>query len=225
MDVPAYKIASFEIVDLPLIKYVASKGKPVIMSTGMATLEEIKEAVETVYSTGNKELALLKCTSAYPAKPEEMNLNTIPDMAAKFSSVVGLSDHTLGSDIPIAARSLGASIIEKHLTLDRNQEGPDSKFSTEPEEFKDIIDSIRKVEAALGVVNYQVSDNESASRIFRRSLFIVKDVKKGDVASTENIRSIRPGHGIAPKYIDEIIGKKFTTDLSGGTPLSLSVIE
>ena len=224
MDVPAYKIASFEIVDLPLIATVARTGKPIIVSTGMATLEEIQDAVDCIRATGNSQIALLKCTSAYPAPPEEMNLATIQDMAARFEVPVGLSDHTLGTTVPVAAVSLGATIVEKHFTLSRSVPGPDSQFSLEPPEFKQLVDSIRIAERALGSVNYRVSAAEQASRVFRRSLFVVQDIRAGDVFTTENIRSIRPGHGLPPKFLSQILGKRSSKDLKRGTPLALDAV-
>jgi len=222
MDVPAYKIASFEMIDLPLLRRIAQTGKPIIMSTGMATLEEIEEAVQAVREMGNKQLALLKCTSAYPAPPEGMNLRTIPDMARRFDVPVGLSDHTLGIAVPVAAVALGACIIEKHLTLSRSVSGPDSAFSLEPHEFKEMVQAIRVAEKALGQVNYEVTEKEKASRVFRRSLFVVKDVKAGDVFTEENVRSIRPGHGLPPKHAPEIIGRHAACSIPRGTPLAWS---
>ncbi len=219
MEVPAYKIASFELVDIPLIEYVASKGRPIIMSTGMATLEEIEEAVEAARGAGCRELALLKCTSAYPAPPEEMNLRVIPDLAERFGVVAGLSDHTLGTSSAVASVALGASIIEKHFTLSRAVEGVDSSFSLEPSELKAMVGSVREVEKALGSVGYKVTEKEAESRVFRRSLFVVEDIKKGEVFTKEKIRSIRPGYGLPPKYLKEIIGKKAIKDIERGTPL------
>ena len=224
MNVPAYKIASFELVDIPLIQRVAKTGKPIIMSTGMATLAEIDEAVQTAKDAGCKELALLKCTSGYPADPAEMNLRTIPHMAEAFSLPVGLSDHTLGIAVPVAAVALGACIVEKHFTLSRAVPGPDSAFSLEPHEFKAIVDAIRVTEKALGKVNYAVTENEAASRVFRRSLFVVKDMKTGETFTSENLRSIRPGYGLAPKYLKDIMGQKACQDIKKGTPLKWKLI-
>jgi len=219
MDVPAYKIASFEVVDLPLIRRIAQIAKPIIMSTGMATLAEIDEAIRTIQEAGGRQLALLKCTSAYPAPPEEMNLRTISHLAKAFHVPVGLSDHTLGISVPVAAVALGACIIEKHFTTSRQTPGPDSAFSLEPHEFKVMVESIRVAEKALGEVRYQVTQREAASCVFRRSLFVVQDVKEGEVFTEENIRSIRPGYGLLPKYIKEVLGKKSTKDIKKGTPL------
>lgn len=224
MNVPCHKIASFELVDLPLIKKAASTGKPLIMSTGMASLSEIEEAVTAARDAGCKELLLLKCNSAYPAPPEEMNLQTIPHMADAFDVPTGLSDHTLGIAVPIAAVMLGACMIEKHFTLSRARKGPDSFFSIEPAELMDMVNAIRIAEKAKGGVSYQVSAHESGSRIFRRSLFAVKDIQKGEPFTKENVRSIRPGNGLAPKYLDDIIGKKAAKDISCGTPLDWEII-
>lgn len=220
MDVPAYKVASFELVDLPLIKMIAAQNKPIIMSTGMATLAEIDEAVRAIQETGNTQIALLKCTSAYPAPPEEMNLRTLPNLAETFNVPVGLSDHTLGIAASVTAVALGACIIEKHFTLSRSESGPDSAFSLEPPEFKDMVSTIREVEKVLGEVNYSPSAHEIASRVFRRSLYVVKDVKKGDAFSENNVRSIRPGYGLPPKFLNEVLGRAASRDIKRGTPLS-----
>ena len=220
MDVPVHKIASFEIVDLPLIEKMARTGKPLILSTGMATLEEIKEAVETARHAGASQIALLKCTSAYPALPEEMNLRTIPHLAETFGVPVGLSDHTLGIAVPVTAVALGACIVEKHFTLSRNIPGPDSAFSLEPNEFKQMVEAIRTAEKALGKVHYGVSEQEAKSRVFRRSLFVVKDIKAGDVFTEVNVRSIRPGHGLHPRHLRDILGRRAVHHIERGTPLS-----
>jgi len=225
MDVPAYKIASFEITDIPLIEYVASKGKPIIISTGIASLEDIELAVKTCLEVDNDKIALLKCTSSYPAPLEEINLNTIPDIKDKFGIVVGLSDHTLGGEVSTAAVALGAKIIEKHFILDRNMGGPDSDFSMEPSEFKQMVDSIRNVEKALGTVSYELSDKVKANREFSRSLFVVEDMKKGDIITEDNVRSIRPGFGLHPKYLNKILGKKVNKDLDKGIPFDLKYID
>lgn len=217
--VPAYKIASFELVDLPLIRRVARTGKPMIMSTGMATLAEIEEAVRTARESGATQIALLKCTSGYPADPAEMNLRTIPHLAEAFDVVTGLSDHTLGGAVPIAAVAVGARIIEKHITLSRATPGPDSAFSLEPEEFKRMVDEVRVVEQALGSVHYGVSAREAESRVFRRSLFVVADVKAGEPFTSENVRSIRPGHGLHTRHLEEVMTHKAAQDLARGTPL------
>jgi len=219
MDVPVFKIASFEIVDLPLIQRIARTGKPIIMSTGMATLSEIDEAVQTIRGVGNTQLVLLKCTSAYPSPPEEMNLRTIPHLAQAFDVPVGLSDHTLGIAVPVAAVALGACVIEKHLTLSRSVPGPDSVFSLEPHELKAMVEGVRVAEKALGKVSYEVTEREAASRVFRRSLFVVKDMQAGEVFSTENVRSIRPGYGLHTRHVDQVLGRRAAVDLPSGTPL------
>lgn len=225
MDVPCYKIASFELVDVPLIQYVAQTGKPIIISTGMATLGEIEEAVQAAKEAGCKDIALLKCTSAYPAPPEEINLRTIPHMAEAFGCPVGLSDHILGIAVPVAAVALGACIIEKHFTLSREIPGPDSAFSLEPPEFKEMVNAVRIAEKALGKVSYEVTEHEKASRVFRRSLFVVKDMKAGETFTEENIRSIRPGNGLGPKYLKTIIGKKAAQDVQKGSFLTWDLIK
>lgn len=219
MDVPAHKIASFELVDLPLIRRVAQTGKPVIMSTGMASLAEIDDAVRAFRESGGTQLALLKCTSAYPARPEDMNLRTIPHLADAFGVPAGLSDHTLGVAVPVAAVALGACIVEKHFTLSRAEPGPDCAFSLEPAEFKAMVEAIRVTEKALGRVNYAMTAKEDASRVFRRSLFVVKNVKAGELLSEENVRSIRPGYGLPPKHWDNVVGRRAACDIARGTPL------
>ena len=225
MEVPAYKIASFELVDLSLIEKVANTGKPIIMSTGMASLQEIGEAVETIQSGGGNQLALLKCTSAYPSPPEEMNLRTIAHLADAFDVPVGLSDHTLGIAVHVAAVSVGACIVEKHLTISRSVPGPDSAFSLEPREFREMVEAIRTAEKAMGRVSYQCTSKEQASRCFRRSLFVVRDVRAGQSFSEENVRSIRPGYGLPPKHLKLVIGQFAATDISAGTPLQWDLIE
>ena len=224
MKVPAHKVASFELVDLPLIQKMAATGKPLIMSTGMATIEEIEEAVTTARSAGAKHIALLKCTSAYPAAPEEMNLRTIPELAHRFDVPVGLSDHTMGVAVPVAAVTLGACIIEKHLTLSRADGGPDAAFSLEPAEFKAMVDAVRTAERSLGAVYFGVSEREAPSRAFRRSLFVVRDIKRGEKFTTENIRSIRPSSGLHTRHIAEVLGKTAAVDIERGTPLSWDVV-
>lgn len=224
MDVPVHKVASFENVDIPLIEYMAQTGKPIIISTGMATLAEIEETVQAARNSGATQIALLKCTSAYPAQPEEMNLRTIPHLSEAFHVPVGLSDHTRGIAVPVAAVSLGACIVEKHFTLSREEPSPDSTFSLEPGEFKEMVEAIRVAEKALGKVSYEVGDREVKSRVFRRSLFVVKDMKKGEKFSEKNVRSIRPGYGLAPKYIKDILGKMATKNIKKGTPLEWDLI-
>jgi pseudaminic acid synthase len=225
MNVPAYKIASFEITDIPLIKYVASKQKPVIISTGIAELKDIELAVETCKAEGNDQIALLKCTSSYPAPFKEINLCTIPDMQKRFNTVVGLSDHTLGTSVPIAAVALGARIIEKHFILDKSIGGPDAAFSIEPNEFKQMADSVREVEKSLGQVTYDINEKVKASRVFARSLFAVENIKKGETFNKTNIKSIRPSHGLPPKHLEEILGKSAKNDIEKGTPLSRDLFE
>ncbi len=224
MDVPAYKVASLEITDIPLIEYIASKGKPVIISTGVGTLSDIEQAVNTCRRMGNDKVALLKCTSIYPAPFDEINLKTIPNLADTFNVVVGLSDHTLGISVPIASVVLGARIIEKHLTLDRKLGGPDAAFSLEPAEFKQMVRHVREVEKALGAVNYELTAKAKKSRQYARSLFVVKDMKAGEVFTEENIRSIRPSDGLAPKYLNFILGRKAKVEIKRGVPLSWDLI-
>ena len=219
MNVPVHKVASFENVDLPLLRRIAQTGKPVIMSTGMATLGEIEEAVQTLRGAGTSELALLKCTSSYPSPPEAINLRTIPHMAEAFQTPVGLSDHTMGTAVPVAAVALGACIIEKHFCLSRNEPGPDTAFSLEPHEFKQMVESVRVAELALGHVHYGIEEREQVSRVFRRSLFVVKDVRAGETFTAENVRSIRPGHGLHTRYLDLVIGQRAAHNIERGTPL------
>lgn len=225
INVPAYKIASFEITDIPLIEYAASKGKPVIISTGIATLSDIEEAVNACKRMGNNQIALLKCVSAYPTPLENVNLRTIPNLAETFKTVVGLSDHTLGISVPIVSVALRACIIEKHLTLDRKLGGPDAAFSLEPAEFKTMVKSVREVEKALGEVSYDLNEKMKKSREFSRSLFVVKDIKAGETFTEENIRSIRPGYGLPPKYLKNILGKRATQDIKKGIALCWELIK
>lgn len=225
IDVPAYKIASFEINDIPLIEYIASKQKPVIISTGIASLEDIELAVNTCKKVGNNDIILLKCTSSYPAKLEDANLLTIPDLRNRFNVLSGLSDHTMDLEVPIVATSLGAKVIEKHFILDRSIGGPDAEFSLDYSEFKQMVESVRKAEKSLGIVDYELTENKLKSRGFARSLFIVEDVKEGETLTENNIRSIRPGYGLHPKYYNEVLGKKFKKDYKKGTPLELDFIE
>ena len=224
MNVPAHKVASFELVDIPLIQKMARTGKPLIMSTGMATVEEIEEAMQAAREVGTGQIALLKCTSSYPAPPEDMNLRTIPELGRRFGVPVGLSDHTLGMAVPVAAVALGACIIEKHLTLSRSQPGPDSAFSLEPHEFKALVDAVRVAEKALGEVHFGFSAQEASSRMFRRSLFAVQDVKRGDLFTAENVRSIRPGHGLHTRHLREVLGRRAACDIERGTPLRWDLV-
>jgi len=221
---PAYKIASFEITDIHLIRYAAQKGKPMIISTGVAEEEDIKLAVEVCRSVGNNDIVLLKTSSQYPARIEDANLVMIKDLEKRFEVMAGLSDHTLGEFVPIVATSLGAKVIEKHFILDKSIGGPDASFSLDENEFRAMVDAVRKVEAALGKVDYSLSEKARKSRAFARSLYVVKDMKKGEVFTEENVRSIRPGFGLHPKYLDEIIGKKAAKDIERGTALSFDLI-
>ncbi len=224
MDVEAYKIASYEITDIPLIEYVASKGKPIIISTGIASKEDIDLAIKTCRKTGNNQIAILKCTSSYPAPMDEINLNTIPALKDEFDVCVGLSDHTMGAEVAIAGVALGAKIIEKHFILDRNMEGPDSEFSMEPQEFKAMVDSIRNIEKALGNSDFEVTEKMLINQDFSRSLFAVKDIKKGEAITLDNVKSIRPGFGAHPKYLSEILGKEVNCDIKRGTPFKLEFV-
>ncbi|MES2431378.1 MAG: pseudaminic acid synthase [Bacteroidota bacterium] len=225
LNVPAYKIASFEIQDIPLIEYVASKGKPVIISTGIATKEDIQLAVDTCLNQGNKDIILLKCTSSYPAPVELANLKTMVDMKDEFNVMVGLSDHTMGNTVPLVATALGGKVIEKHFILDKSLGGPDGEFSLDPESFAKMVDEVRLAEKALGIVSYEVPEKVQKNRKFARSLFIVKDINAGDIITEENVRSIRPGYGLHPKFLKDVIGKKIKTSVLRGTPLSMELIE
>ena len=224
LNVPAYKIASSELVDIPLLRLVARTSKPMILSTGMATKEEIDEAVDTVYSNGCQQLALLKCTAAYPADPKEANLLTIPQMQIDFNCPIGLSDHTLGTAVPIAAATLGACIIEKHFTLSRDDGGLDASFSLEPEEFGQMIHDVNNAKESLGKVQYQPTVREQIGLKFRRSLYVVKAANQGDIIGEEHIRSIRPSNGMHTRYLNEVLGKRFARDVDAGTPLHIDLI-
>jgi len=220
-----YKIASFELIDIPLIEYVASKNKPIILSTGMGSESEIEEAIAAIRRYNNEKIVLLRCSSAYPAISDEMNLRTISDMQTRFQVPVGLSDHSLGSLAAITAVSLGAKVIEKHFCLSRKIENPDSKFSMEPEEFREMVNDIRNVEKALGEVKYGPTMQEKSNLAFRKSIFVVKDIKKGEIFTEENIRVIRPGYGMHPRYYKEILGKQAADDLFYGDPLKEENVE
>ena len=224
MNVPAHKIASFELVDLPLIRRIAQTGKPVIVSTGMSSLAEIDEAVRAFRSAGGKQLALLKCTSAYPSPASEMNLRTIPHLAAAFQVPAGLSDHTLDLAVPVAAVALGACIIEKHFTLSRATPGPDSAFSLEPQEFRAMVAAVRTAEQALGRVQYNLSEKEQSSLVFRRSLFVVEDVKKGETFTEKNVRCIRPGYGLHSRHLNVVLGRKAAHDVKRGSPMAWDLL-
>ncbi|MBO5608329.1 MAG: pseudaminic acid synthase [Treponema sp.] len=219
LDNPIIKIASFELVDIPLIEYAASKGKPMIMSTGIATLQEIQEAVDACHKVGNEDITLLKCTSAYPAPLNEANLLTIPDMAKRFGCKVGLSDHTTGNIGACTAVALGAQVIEKHFIIDRSIGGPDAAFSMEKDEFAEMVKRIRETEECLGQVSYELSDKMKKNRKFARSLFACKDIKKGEIFTEKNIRSVRPGDGCSPKYLPELLGKASDRDYKFGEPI------
>lgn len=225
LNVPAYKIASFEINDIPFIRKIAKTGKPIIMSTGIAYLEDIDLAIRTCLEEKNDNVILLKCISAYPAPYENMNLKVIPNMEQTFDCICGLSDHSMGNEIAVAAVALGAKIIEKHFTLKRSDGGEDSQFSMEPAEMKKMIKEIRNVEKALGQVTYELNDKQLESRIFSRSLFVVKDVKKGEIFTAENVKSIRPGIGMHTKYWEEILGKKSRCNIEKGTPMDWKFVE
>ncbi|OPD37966.1 N-acetylneuraminate synthase [Clostridium botulinum] len=224
IDVPAYKVASFEINDIPFIEYIASKGKPIIISTGIARMGDIQDAIDACKRVGNNDIALLKCTSSYPSPLEDINLKTIPNMKETFKTIVGLSDHTMGHTVALGGVALGAKIVEKHLTLRRADGGADSKFSMEPEEFKIMVDEIRNMEKALGKVTYDLTEKQVNSREHSRSLFIVKDVKEGEIFTSENVRSIRPGFGLETKYIKDILGKKANKNIKKGTPMNWKFI-
>lgn len=225
LDNPIYKVASFEITDIPLIEYIASKGKPMIISTGIANFEDIELALNTCKKMGNNEVALLKCTSSYPAPMEEANLCMIKDLSQRFGLTAGLSDHTLGITAPIVAVTQGAKIIEKHFILDHSIGGPDASFSLDENEFLNMVDAVRKAEVALGKVNYSLTKKQLQGRNFSRSLYVSKDVKKGDLVTSENMRSVRPGFGMHPKHYFEILGKKYNKDLTKGEKINYNVLE
>ncbi|WP_339784450.1 MAG: pseudaminic acid synthase [Imperialibacter sp.] len=219
LDAPAYKIASFEITDIPLIEYVASKNKPVIISTGIAEREDIELAIEACKRMGNNRIILLKCTSSYPAPIEEANMSMIPDLAARYGVLSGLSDHTMGITVPVVATTLGARVIEKHFILDRAIGGPDASFSLNKEEFAQMVRAVREAEVAVGRVDYSLTDKQKKGKDFSRSLYAIGDIKPGDVFSAENIRSVRPGFGLHPKYYKEIIGTTAKRSILFGEPL------
>jgi pseudaminic acid synthase len=224
LNVPAYKIASFEITDIPLIKLVASKGKPVIISTGIATLDDIELAIDACRNQGNDNVILLKCTSSYPAPLEEANMKMVADFQSRFGLISGLSDHTMGITVPVVAVCFGAKVIEKHFILDRSVGGPDASFSLNVQEFSDMVKAVREAEAAMGVVDYELTKKQAAGRAFSRSLYVVSDIKKGEQITNENVRSIRPGFGMHPKHLPEIIGKTAKRDLPVGTALKFDDI-
>ncbi|KXO06423.1 MULTISPECIES: pseudaminic acid synthase [Marinobacter] len=224
LNAPAYKIASFEAVDLPLIRYVASTGKPMIISTGMADAEEIEEAIAAAREGGCKELAILHCVSGYPAPAEDYNLRTIPDMIERFGLVTGLSDHTLDNTTAIASVVLGASLIEKHFTLDRNGGGPDDSFSLEPEDLSDLCRDSKTAWKALGQVDYGRKSSEQGNAQFRRSLYFVEDLKQGDIVRESSVRSVRPGFGVAPKYLDKVVGRRVRSSVAKNSPVSFDLL-
>lgn len=221
---PIYKIASFEITDIPLIKYIAAKHKPIIMSTGIAMIEDMQLAIDTIRGEGCSDITLLKCTSAYPAPIEDANLMTIPDMRQRFGCRVGLSDHTEGSIVPVSAVALGAEVIEKHFIIDRSIGGPDSAFSMEAPEFRIMVDNIRQVEKSLGCVNYPTDPSKIKGRDACRSLYVAEEVKAGEIVTEKNVRSVRPGHGLHPKYLPQVLGKAFVKDCVKGDRFSLDLI-
>lgn len=224
LKVPFHKVASFELNDIPLIEYMARTRKPLIMSTGMATVAEIKEAVDAARRAGAREIVLLKCVSSYPAEPKDMNLRSIPDMKKRFGCPVGLSDHSMGYDAAVAAVCLGAQVVEKHFILDKKINTPDSFFSIDPSELSELVRHVRTAEDMLGKVFYGLSEQEKGNRTFRRSLFAVKDIRKGELLTEDNVRSIRPADGLSPKYLGKILGKKAKTAIVHGTPLKKSLI-
>lgn len=225
LNVPAYKIASFEITDIPLIEYVASKGKPVIISTGIAEEADIQLALDACRRMGNNDIALLKCTSSYPAPVEEANMVMVKDLAEKFGVITGLSDHTMGSTVPIVATCFGAKIIEKHFILDRSIGGPDATFSMNEGEFTAMVKAIREAEAAIGVVNYSLTDKQKKGKDFSRSLYVVEDIKAGDAITSQNVRSIRPGFGLHPKHLKTILGEKVNQNIEKGTRFDMSFLK
>jgi pseudaminic acid synthase len=224
LNVPAYKIASFEITDIPLIEYVASKGKPIIISTGIAELEDIELALDACRRMGNNDIALLKCTSSYPAPIEEANMCMVKDLAERYNVISGLSDHTMGATVPIVATCFGAKIIEKHFILNHSIGGPDASFSMDEAEFTAMVKAVREAESAIGKVNYTLTEKQAKGKDFSRSLYVVKDIKKDELFTKENIRSIRPGFGLHPKYYHKILGKKASQDIEIGTRLSLEMM-
>lgn len=225
IGMPAYKVASYEINDIPMIRKIAKKGKPIIISTGTAYLEDVERALQVCKEEGNENVVLLKCTSAYPCPYEDMNINVIPLMKNTFDCMVGLSDHTLGSEVALGSIALGAKVIEKHVTLKREDGGPDAAFSMEMEEFIDMVRQIRNLEKALGKATFELTDKQKAARAGTRSLYVVKDIKAGETISEDNVRSIRPGRGLHTMHYEELLGKRVTMDLKKGTPLSWNMVE
>lgn len=224
LNVPAYKIASLEITDIPLIEYAASKGKPIIISTGIAEEEDIELAIDACKRVGNHDIVLLKCTTSYPAPIEEANMCMVKDLAERYNVISGLSDHTMGATVPIVATALGAKIIEKHFILDRSIGGPDASFSMNEEEFTAMVNAVREAESAIGVVDYKLTEKQAKGKDFSRSLYVVQDIKEGDIITEENVRSVRPGFGLHPKYFNDILGKKVNADLEKGDALKWECI-
>jgi pseudaminic acid synthase len=224
LNVPAYKIASFEITDIPLIEYVASKGKPVILSTGIATTEDIDLALDACKRMGNKDIALLKCTSSYPAPIDEANMCMVHDLAERYGVISGLSDHTIGSTVPVVATCFGAKIIEKHFILDRSIGGPDASFSMDENEFTAMVKAVREAEKAIGAVDYTLTEKQVKGREFSRSLYVVEDIKKGEVITEKNVRSIRPGFGMHPKFLKNILGKRIKFSVNTGDRFTESMV-
>lgn len=225
LNTPAYKIASFEITDIPLIEYTASKGKPIIISTGIATENDIQLAIEACKKVGNDQVILLKCTSSYPAPIDEANMAMIPDLAHRFGTISGLSDHTMGITVPVVATTLGARVIEKHFILDRSIGGPDSSFSLNEEEFTAMVKAVREAEVALGTIDYSLTDKQQKGREFSRSLYVVKDIEEGEIISEDNVRSIRPGYGLHPRFLPQVLGCRARQAVKKGEPLCWDFIE
>jgi pseudaminic acid synthase len=225
LNTPAYKIASFEITDIPLIEYAASKGKPMILSTGIATQMDVELALDACYRMGNNDVALLKCTSSYPAPIDEANMIMVREMAERFGVITGLSDHTIGNTVPIVATCFGAKIIEKHFILDRSIGGPDASFSMNEQEFSDMVKAVREAERAIGTVDYSLTQKQSKGRDFSRSLYVVADMKAGEIITEQNVKSIRPGFGLHPKYYNEVLGKKVNADIEVGTRFNLNYLQ
>jgi len=225
LNTPAYKIASFEITDIPLIKYVAQRGKPIIISTGIAEYEDIELAVETCRKVGNNQIALLKCTSSYPAPINEANMCMIKDLASRFNVISGLSDHTIGSTVPVVATTMGAKIIEKHFILDRSIGGPDASFSMNESEFTEMVKSVREAESAIGIVDYNLTEKQKKGKDFSRSLYAVKDIKVGELVTETNVKSVRPGFGLHPKFLEIILGKKSKYNIKMGSRIKLDFFE
>lgn len=225
LDMPAYKVASFEINDIPMLRKIARLGKPIIISTGIAYMADIEEALKVCYEEGNKNVILLKCTSAYPSPYEDINLKTIPTIKKAFNCLVGLSDHTLGNAVAVGSVALGAKVIEKHLTLKREDGGPDADFSMEVEEFKEMVDNIRMLEKALGFENYKLTDKQIKSRKGSRSLYVVREMKEGEIFTKDNLKSIRPGNGLHTRHYEDILGKKARSNIKKGTPVTWDIIK